>query len=362
MASPRRPRPSARVSSASTMRWRWSSCTLKWRIRKPSWEAAASARRTAGKTRPARVALLQLAPPPAKRLQAILDHYRRVETGAERAPVDHGSLVAPLPRPRVRPHRGMDAAMSRVHARGSGDASAFIPKGSEDGERLVRLATAVALSPRRRVEAAAIRARRHAEQAEEGPPHHLGAPEAALRGDGVHAVRRLLEAPARALDARALDEARRRETDLAREHAREVPLAHRHLGGEGGHGEIRVEVIGDPGLQLAQRVAVGRLHGELGAELRLAAGALQEHDQLAGDAERELAPVVLLDEREGQVHAGGDAGRGVDAAVVQEDRVALDGDLRVPPRQLVAHQPVRGGPPAVEQPGLGQEEGPTADR
>ena len=54
MVTPRRPRPSARVSSASTMRWRWSSCTLKWRIRKPWWEAAASARRTAGKARAAR--------------------------------------------------------------------------------------------------------------------------------------------------------------------------------------------------------------------------------------------------------------------------------------------------------------------
>src|SRR5207245_6055747 len=90
----------------------------------------------------------------------------------------------------------------------------------------------------------------------------------------LHAVRRLLETPARALDARPFDEARRRETDLAREDAREVPLAHRHLRGEGGDRQIRVEVIGDPRLQLAQRLAVCRLHGELGTELRLPAGAL----------------------------------------------------------------------------------------
>ena len=51
---PRKPCRNARVSSASTMRWRWSSCALKWITRKPRWEAAPSALRTAGKTRAAR--------------------------------------------------------------------------------------------------------------------------------------------------------------------------------------------------------------------------------------------------------------------------------------------------------------------
>ena len=51
---PRKPCRNAWVSSASTMRWRWSSCALKWITRKPRWEAAPSALRTAGKTRAAR--------------------------------------------------------------------------------------------------------------------------------------------------------------------------------------------------------------------------------------------------------------------------------------------------------------------
>src|SRR5947207_2728977 len=214
----------------------------------------------------------------------------------------------------------------------------------------------------RRAEAAAIRARRHAEQPEKRPAHHLGAAESAPRRDHLDAVRRLLEPAARALDARPLDEARRGDSDGPREHAGEVPLAHRHLGGEHGHGEVAVEVIGDPGLKLAQRLAVRRLHRELGAELRLAARPLEEHDQLARDAERELPSVILLDERQRQVHAGGDAGGRVHGAVADEDGIALDGERGVAARELVASPPVGGHAPAVEQPGLREEERPATHR
>ena len=110
--------------------------------------------------------------------------------------------------------------------------------------------------------------------------------------------------------------------------------------GERGHREVGVEVVGDPGLQLAQRLALGGLRGELRAELRLAAGALQEQHEPARRLERDLAAEVLLDQRERQVHAGGDAGRGVEVAVAHEDRVGLDGHARVA-RRASASQPAQ---------------------
>jgi hypothetical protein len=43
--------------------------------------------------------------------------------------------------------------------------------------------------------------------------------------------------------------------------------------GESRHRQVRVEVVRDPLLELPQRLALGRLSGELGAELGLSAGA-----------------------------------------------------------------------------------------
>src|SRR3954452_6162721 len=54
--------------------------------------------------------------------------------------------------------------------------------------------------------------------------------------------------------------------------------------------------------QLAQRRALGRLAGELGAELRLAARPLDEQHEPARHLERDARAEVLLDEREREVH------------------------------------------------------------
>ena len=56
----------------------------------------------------------------------------------------------------------------------------------------------------------------------------------------------------------------------------------------------------DPALDLLQyRTSGGRL--ALAAELELAARALEEHDQLCGDAPRDLAAEIFLDQRERQI-------------------------------------------------------------
>jgi hypothetical protein len=121
-------------------------------------------------------------------------------------------------------------------------------------------------------------------------------------------------------------------------------------------------MLGDPALELAQPVPLGELRGELHAELRLAARPAQEHHEPARDGQREVASQVLLDQLQRQVHPGRDPGRGVHAAVADEDRIALDAHGGKPALQRVARRPVCDGAPAVQHPGLGQQEGAAADR
>ena len=64
---------------------------------------------------------------------------------------------------------------------------------------------------------------------------------------------------------------------------------------------------------------------------------------------------VVVHEGEGQVHPGGDAGRGVDVAVLDEDRIGRDGYCGVALRERRAPFPVRGGAPAANASSSGLE-------
>src|SRR5215207_1991502 len=84
------------------------------------------------------------------------------------------------------------------------------------------------------------------------------------------------------LDASGLHVCAGRLAGFAAEGAGEVAVAHAGAARECRDGEVLVEMVRDPRLELAQRRAVGGLGGQLGAELRLAAGALHEDDEMAG--------------------------------------------------------------------------------
>ena len=75
------------------------------------------------------------------------------------------------------------------------------------------------------------------------------------------------------------------------------------------------------------RAGLGR---QLGAELRLPARAADEHHEPAGRLVGELGAVVVLDQREGEVDAGGDAGGGPAVPVVDVEAVGLDVHVGVP--------------------------------
>ncbi|GAA3075889.1 hypothetical protein GCM10020254_19750 [Streptomyces goshikiensis] len=121
-------------------------------------------------------------------------------------------------------------------------------------------------------------------------------------------------------------------------------------------------MLRDPLLDVPQRLPPGRLRGQLGAELGLVARSAQEDHQVPGDQQRHVPSVVLLHQREREVDPGRDPGRGRDPAVPYVDRVRLDGHGRVVPGHQRARIPVGGGPAAVQQPGLGEQERAGAHR
>ena len=165
-----------------------------------------------------------------------------------------------------------------------------------------------------------------------GPPKPVAAATVATGEDGR------LEQAAGRLDPQGLDVRGGRGAGLGPEAAGEAARAHRGPTGEHGDGEVLVEVVGQPALQLGDRVGAGGPGGELRAELGLAAGAAHEDDQPAGDGVGELGAVVVLDEGEGEVDAGGDAGRGPAVAVADVDAVGVDLHLGVA-RRRAARRP-----------------------
>src|SRR5262245_52488845 len=94
-------------------------------------------------------------------------------------------------------------------------------------------------------EAFAVPARWDSDETQEGAPHRFRSAEPALDADRLEPVRRLLEQPARGLDANGGDETGRGRPDFAGEDPSEVARAHRHPAGQGLDREIRLRVIDD---------------------------------------------------------------------------------------------------------------------
>ena len=79
-------------------------------------------------------------------------------------------------------------------------------------------------------------------------------------------------------------------------------------------------------------------------------------DQAAGDRVGDLRSAAQADQVQAEVDAGGGAGRGEDAAVLDVEGRRVDLGRAAGPQAVGVH-PVGGGPAAVEQAGVGQHEG-----
>ena len=111
---------------------------------------------------------------------------------------------------------------------------------------------------------------------------------------------------------------------------------------------VDADPVGEPFARPFEQRAEPRVVGDRPVDvLRLAARAVQRHHQPARDGGRDLRPVVGRDQREAQVDPRGRAGRGVDVAVADVQRVGVDlgragSGVGAPPRSaqwVVARRP-----------------------
>src|SRR5262249_39428404 len=133
----------------------------------------------------------------------------------------------------------------------------------------------------------AIRRRRHPQQPLKRTPQRLRAAESTRGGDLLDPRARVLEPLARGFHTCAVGVSRRRDSELAREEAREIARAHTDAPRERLDGEVGIGVLVDPALELPQRGAMRDRARELDTELRLPAGPTEEEDELARDVARE---------------------------------------------------------------------------
>src|ERR1700761_8617816 len=158
-----------------------------------------------------------------------------------------------------------------------------------------------------------------------------------------------------------LDVPGRRGLELVVEQPRQVARADVGQRGERGQRVVAGRIGGQGVAQQAQRRGTRQRRPQRRRELRLAAGTLQEDNQGAGDVTGKLSAVVAFDQGEGEVDAGGDAGRGEDRAVLYVDRVGHHRNRRVRAGQYVRVPPVRSRPAVVEQARRGEYERSRAD-
>ena len=190
-----------------------------------------------------------------------------------------------------------------------------------------------------------------AEPASDRPVQRLGTSQADVGRDGGDGEIRCLEQPSCGLDAQRFDVRRRGGPGLGPPRPHEGPLAHGGTPGQRCDAQVLAQVVGHPALELTELLPAGGSCLELRRELRLPAGATHEHHQPRGDGMGQVGPVIVLDEREGEVDTCGDAGRGPAIAVPDVDPVAVHLDVGVLSGELLARRPVRRRPVPVVLPG-----------
>src|SRR5437588_5630054 len=117
--------------------------------------------------------------------------------------------------------------------------------------------------------------------------HRVHISEAALARDRFHAVLTFFQSPPRGFDTQTLDKFRRRAFHFLSKNAREIAWTHRHALRQHWNGERFVQIVEDPGLELAQWFSIGRLQRERGAELRLSARPPQIEHEIARYLQRQ---------------------------------------------------------------------------
>ncbi len=129
------------------------------------------------------------------------------------------------------------------------------------------------------------------------------------------------------------------------------------------HRQLTRGVLEDVALNLAQRLARG-LPARTSVALNCdwLPGRRRNSTRWRAICKRRVAVEILLDERQSEVHARGDAGRGPDRPVAQEDRLGVHVHCGIARGELGGRCPMRGRTAAVEQTGRRQQESAGAHR
>src|ERR1700759_1869068 len=122
-----------------------------------------------------------------------------------------------------------------------------------------------------------------------------------------------------------------------------------------------MRVSGDPALHFLKG-GPACWHGPSSStELHLAAGSLEEHNELRSNLHRHVATEILLDESESEVETGGDARCGANPPAADIERIRLDLDLGKRCRESIGDRPMSRDAAPVQEPSGGEQKGAATD-
>src|SRR6516164_6073085 len=99
-------------------------------------------------------------------------------------------------------------------------------------------------------------------------------------------------------------------------------------------GKVFLQIGNEPGREVCETIRRASLELQRLGILHLPAGPLQVDNEIARGRERNAAAKIRLDEGEREINARGYAGGGVDVSVADIDRVRLEPDARIAPREI----------------------------
>ena len=183
-----------------------------------------------------------------------------------------------------------------------------------------------------------------------------GGAEATARRHGLDGEVARLEEPLRQMDPLALKPLMGGGSGRGEKLAGEGPGAHGGSGGQIGDGEGLVQVLLHPGDGVGEEVGTVESRQRGVDVLRLAAVALGWDHELRGPAGWRSRCRSRSGRHEAEVDTGGAPRRRQDVALVDVQHAGIDRHVGIPAGELVTLCPMRGGPPALEQSRLGQDE------
>src|SRR6516162_250568 len=101
-----------------------------------------------------------------------------------------------------------------------------------------------------------------------------------------------------------------------------------------------MQMLADPRVKFGELHICRYLGGERSAILRLPAGAPEIHDEVTGHLHSDLMPQILLNQRETEIDARGDACGSPNVSVVDENRLGVDANVRKAGPERIGSSPV----------------------